>query len=1060
MKHIVEYLEHWANEQPNNTLFEFEDRNQIEKYSYQQFNDKTKVTAHFIKSNCEYEIGDRVLLVYPQGLDLIITFMACVRLGLVPVPSFMFQKGREEQINYIVGDCTPKYIFSTPEYKDSMSALECINSDMLLAVSPKLLPETEKVDDIIYNEICFLQYTSGSTSNPKGVMVTHENLITNGDLTIGDLKPIGVSWLPQNHDMGLIGYHIFIILKGGSSYGIPPIKFIRDPIYWLKLITKHKATATSAPNFAFAYCLEAFKRKVDENIDLSSLQNLMIASEPILPETFTEFNEYFSAYGLKKDCLLGAYGLAENTLTVSQKGSAIIKIDKKGLESGKIIHQSEGNTTTLVSSGILLEDTEVKIVDPDTLEVKPENETGEIWIAGKSKCLGYWNKPELTADIFYAKLNGYEQRYLRTGDIGFLDGKDIYICGRLKDTIILRGMNYYPHDIEKVVWKSSKHIRDGHVVAFSSVENKKEELIIVVGVKNLNVLPNISTIAKTINVKHGITPYKTILINAKDIQKTTSGKIKRYQVKSEYEANTLNIIESHTFDSNIEFVTPSEIIAHLLSKYEFDGLEDDPLYTILDSLDLAILVNELRDYINEKAPEKIIKDLDPKIIQDMSLNQLNQFSDLMLEESSIGIEWLENHLRELGEKLRKDEQELMMNDSKYDLIQKNDSSISTTKKWNEVPILLTGATGFFGPFLLRSLISEGYNDITILIRANSEDHAYKRIQDSLKNVGIEEEVYKSDYFPKIKPVIGDLAKVKFGLSPEMWDRLASEIGIIYNNGALVNYLYNYMSMRATNVDGTKELLEFCLQGSKKILNHISTTFIFGWATKDVLYEHDINMDLSLLDFGYSQTKWVSERLINQAIEANHIGGRIFRPALISPSIDGLGFNYDIAIRLLSFMINHEIGVDTPNQISFTPADIGAMNMVKISMEETSINKTYHVTRDTFNSMVDVTDIVEDLTGLKFKLYPIDEFIDVVINKCTQEDILYPLLDFLKSSVDNIANMKYKRYDSSNYQNARSKSKGVEDPHLIEVVRGILIFMNKHNLISTEIRNLVASVNEE
>jgi len=228
--------------------------------------------------------------------------------------------------------------------------LECMDNDMLVAVSPSQMTGTEMFDEIVYSEICFLQYTSGSTSNPKGVMVTHENLITNGNLTIGDLKPIGVSWLPQNHDMGLIGYHIFIILKGGSSYGIPPIKFIRDPVYWLKLITKHKATATSAPNFAFAYCLEAFKRKVDASIDLSSLENLMIASEPILPETFTEFNEYFSAYGLRKDCLLGAYGLAENTLTVSQWGKSIITIDKKGLETGKVIHQTEGNTTTLVSS--------------------------------------------------------------------------------------------------------------------------------------------------------------------------------------------------------------------------------------------------------------------------------------------------------------------------------------------------------------------------------------------------------------------------------------------------------------------------------------------------------------------------------------------------------------------------------------------------------------------------------------------------------------------------------------------------------------------------------------
>ena len=222
--------------------------------------------------------------------------------------------------------------------------------------------------------------------------------------------------------------------------------------------------------------------------------------------------------------------------------------------------------------------------------------------------------------------------------------------------------------------------------------------------------------------------------------------------------------------------------------------------------------------------------------------------------------------------------------------------------------------------------------------------------------------------------------------------------------------------------------------------------MFGWAVKDTLFESDVNSDLDLLDFGYSQSKWVSEQVVLNAMK-HGLKARIFRPALLTPSVEGGGSNFDISIRLIAFMIKHGIGVDTPNQVSFVPANVAANNIIAISNVPDTINKTFHVTRDIYSNMMDITDTITRLTGQKFNLFKLKDFVPEVIKRCTRDDLLYPLLDFLVHSVDNISTMQFKRYDSSNYQNARNKSEyGLQDPSLDDTVTGILLFMHRNEII--------------
>jgi thioester reductase-like protein len=304
---------------------------------------------------------------------------------------------------------------------------------------------------------------------------------------------------------------------------------------------------------------------------------------------------------------------------------------------------------------------------------------------------------------------------------------------------------------------------------------------------------------------------------------------------------------------------------------------------------------------------------------------------------------------------------------------------------------------------------------------------------------------------RVIPICGDLGQPKLGLAQDVWDFLANEMDAVFHNGATVNYLFNYDRMRDANVMGTNEVLRLAFEGRTKDLNYVSTTFVFGWAVKSVLFETDMNQDMELLDFGYSQTKWVAEQVVADARDQG-LSVRIFRPALVSPSITGGGNNFDIAVRLVAFMVNHGIGVDALNQVSFVPADIVANNIVAISTTPGTENKTFHVVRDDYANMLDITGLITQATGRQFEIFSISDFVPELIRRCRKEDLLFPLLDFLVGSVDNISAMEFKRYDNSCYQTARDASKwGKADPSLEDTVNGILKFMHRRGIISVAAR---------
>jgi thioester reductase-like protein len=1089
MASILDQLDRLGDEHPHKLLYSYLDLNgnSIESYSYASFLQRTKAIAGHLRREYRFSPEDRILLAYPPGLEMICAFFGCVRAGFIPVPVYPpgsrgFQSALYKMV-HIAKDCQAAGILTSKDYHASLKtnlarsgvAASGVDVDYISGL-PWIVTEhfLDTVPDeplIEASKILFLQYTSGSTMEPKGVIVTHDNILDTYAIVIDHPEPVVVSWLPQYHDMGLIGCYLYPALKGGTTYGFAPMDFIQRPALWFDAITTFRATATAAPNFAYDYCLRA-GRLSKENLDgcdLSSLLVLMCAAEPVKPDTYTRFLEAFQPYGLKSESFYAAYGLAENTLAVSLGGRNIVSVNKRALALGKARMTTEVSeidaATQIVSCGTPLPGLDVKIVDPEQHNALKQGHVGEIWLAGSGKCLGYWNNPELTLKQFRARLvddSPYDDGYLRTGDMGFFHDGELFVCGRIKDMIILRGQNYYPQDIENVVERASSLIRHSCVAAFQIHEDSEPALAIVAEVKNPNSLPEARKIAAAVRSYLNVEVALISFIAPRAIPRTSSGKIMRHRAKQMWLDGQFNVLSEFSREKDAgctetgsESQSPFDI---LKARYNLTGNESYNLVDAgLDSLDLVVFMHELKELLKDKGAEMLARQVDIGVIQRVSVADLFRLAEQLERTPEEALVELRHSLAAFREEQREAEKQMMSNDRHLVFTpppapMHEMAALAPTLNH----VLLTGGTGFMGPFLIKSLLEQTRAKIYVLVRASDEDQGKQRLRaamDSMGSLGPAGAGLMHMFEARVIPMCGDLGQPRLGLTQDAWDFLANEMDSVFHNGATVNYLFNYDRMRDANVMGTNEVLRLAFEGRPKDVNYVSTTFIFGWAVKSVLNETDGNQNMELLDFGYSQSKWVAEKVVEDA-RSKGLPVRIFRPALVSPSVNGGGNNFDIAVRLVAFMVNHGIGVDTLNQVSFVPADIVANNIVAISNTPGTENKTYHVVRDEYSNMLDITSLITKATGRQFEIFSLSDFVPELIRRCRKEDLLFPLLDFLVGSVDNISAMEFKRYDSTCYQAARDASTwGIPDPSLEDTVNGILKFMHRKGIISVAPREI-------
>ncbi|HKR12409.1 MAG TPA: amino acid adenylation domain-containing protein [Pyrinomonadaceae bacterium] len=499
--------------------------------------------------------GERVLLLYPPGLDFIAAFFGCLYAGAVAVPASLPQTKRGlGRFQAIASDAQAAAALTTRQVLSRIEPFECLT---IFTSDDLSQDEAAGWREPVTNgeTLAYLQYTSGSTSTPKGVMVTHANVLENSAyIQHGfDHGPasVSLSWLPHFHDMGLVDGIIQPLYSGFTGLLMSPAALLQNPARWLQAITRYRVTHSGGPNFAYDLCVRRIGESQRASLDLSTWSVAYNGAEPVHHETLERFVAAFAPCGFRREAFYPAYGLAEATLKVSggRKGAGPV--------------YGDFNARTLVGCGRATLGAEVVIVDPELLRECSSDEVGEVWVSGPGVAAGYWNRPDETETTFNARLSrqSRRRRFLRTGDLGFVRDGELFITGRRKDLIIIRGRNHYPHDIERAVQSCHKALKPDGGAAFS-VEGESEERLVVVQeieTSRKNEAPEIiETIRAVIAEEFEIQPAAVVLIRAGTLPKTSSGKIRRGACREGFLENGLSVIaEWHATDAQKSFMPPA-----------------------------------------------------------------------------------------------------------------------------------------------------------------------------------------------------------------------------------------------------------------------------------------------------------------------------------------------------------------------------------------------------------------------------------------------------------------------------------------------------------------------
>lgn len=506
--------------------------------------------------------GDRVALLMPQGLDYLYAFFGCLYAGVVAVTAYPPRGARQvPRVRSIVEDSGAAVALVTAEVHDSCR--EAVAGDPVFkglhwVVADRLDDDPElwqATPEATADGLAFLQYTSGSTSAPKGVMVSHGNLLHNTESIVRATGAtddwVSVIWLPLFHDMGLIGGPLTALRGGFRCVLMAPETFLRRPVRWLQALSQYGGRLSGGPNFAYELCVEKVRDRDLDGLDLSRWDVAFNGAEPIRPETLRRFTERFGPHGFRGDRFFPCYGLAEATLMVSggpsENAPMTRRVDAVGLERGAVRAAPEGpECRTLVGSARPVRETDVTIVDPETGVARSADEIGEIWVSGPGVAGGYWNRPEESEETFRARVSGREgRRYLRTGDLGFVADGELFVTGRLKDLIIVRGRNLYPQDLERTAEESHPAARSGGAAAFG-VEADGEERVVVVqevdGTGSELTREVIASIQRAVTEEYEVQVHAVALIRPRTLPKTSSGKVRRRPCRAAWTAGKLAVV--------------------------------------------------------------------------------------------------------------------------------------------------------------------------------------------------------------------------------------------------------------------------------------------------------------------------------------------------------------------------------------------------------------------------------------------------------------------------------------------------------------------------------------
>lgn len=491
--------------------------------------------------------GDRAILVFPPGIEFMVAFFGCLMAGIIAVPMMMPRRNSARDSSAaILANCTPAIALTTSTFalrgdlqaRFAQENIRWIEVDLTEAAGATVDLQEPAPDDI-----AFLQYTSGSTSEPKGVMVSHANLLANLEMiriALGNTRQSTyVNWVPLYHDMGLILNALQALYVGATCVLMAPNAFMQRPLGWLRAISHYRAEVACGPNFGFDLCVSRYRVDQMGGVDLSSLRIALNGAEPVRADTIARFIETFAPHGFDSRAIYPAYGMAEATLLISGGtrggGHVVRSVSRTALQA----HAAEapanpGDAQLVVGCGCALTGEQIAIVNPESRQRLAADHIGEIWISGANVARAYWRNDAATREELNAKIAGEDGRWLRTGDLGFLDHTgELFVTGRIKDLIIIRGINHYPQDIERTVQSQDSALRENCGAAFSVPDEHGEEDLVIVQEVERTARHSIDTgeikgqIREAIADSHELSARHIALIRPGALPKTTSGKIQR-----------------------------------------------------------------------------------------------------------------------------------------------------------------------------------------------------------------------------------------------------------------------------------------------------------------------------------------------------------------------------------------------------------------------------------------------------------------------------------------------------------------------------------------------------
>ena len=562
---LVDLLHHRATKQPNDRAYVFlsDQGNEEAVLTFAELNRRaSKVAVQLAHS----QMGDRALLLFGPGLDFIIAYFGCLLAGVIAVPMMLPRRNSSlDSSASILADCSPRFAITNARMSsarpDVLERFEKYKIEWLILDSgwDASLDQNQPLPIPRPEDIAFLQYTSGSTSDPKGVVVTHGNLIENLEMIRLTLDNTGQSthanWVPLYHDMGLILNVLQSLYIGALCVLLAPVTFIQRPLRWLRAIHDYRAEVAGAPNFAFDLCVQRFRADQVKDLDLSCWKLAFNAAEPIRADTIERFAATFSPYGFEPRVMCPLYGMAEATVLVSGgrrgAGPIIRTVSRDAFQRHEIAASARNDDAhRVVGCGRNIIGQRLSIVDPQTRRRLEADRIGEVWVGGPHVCKGYWNNPDTTRSIFQARIEGENEPWLRTGDLGFIDeAGELFITGRIKDVIVVRGINYYPQDIENTVFDSHPALRRHGGAAFSVLtEDNEEKVILVLEVdrshrRDIEIEEIVACIREAVANEHEIALDSIVLIRPGTIPKTTSGKIQRSAARRMWLENSFRAID-------------------------------------------------------------------------------------------------------------------------------------------------------------------------------------------------------------------------------------------------------------------------------------------------------------------------------------------------------------------------------------------------------------------------------------------------------------------------------------------------------------------------------------